>query len=179
MQTGGRRGSAGSAFPFCLLPLRAPAKRSRATLIGRPRPGAKPLHGRCGVPIRVLATAAGRYCPGRVTRRYRRCDDSVTICRSRNLTGGGRRSTVSSEESDGGGPVKRRVVLIVAQDAGLRARMARSLGAAGYAVELAGTPRRAGEVLAAGGIRVVIVVPDGFGPVADLIEEARAAVGPV
>ncbi|HZU91886.1 MAG TPA: winged helix-turn-helix domain-containing protein [Stellaceae bacterium] len=75
--------------------------------------------------------------------------------------------------------MKRRVVLIVAQDAGLRARMARSLGAAGYAVELAGTPRRAGEVLAAGGIRVVIVVPDGFGPVADLIEEARAAVGPV
>ncbi|HJU16736.1 MAG TPA: winged helix-turn-helix domain-containing protein [Stellaceae bacterium] len=74
--------------------------------------------------------------------------------------------------------MKRRVVLIIAQEAGLRARMARSLGAAGYAIELAQAPQRAGEVLEAGGICAAVVVSDGLGPAgAKLIAAARAALG--
>jgi DNA-binding winged helix-turn-helix (wHTH) protein len=74
--------------------------------------------------------------------------------------------------------MKRLVVLIVAQDVGLRARMVRSLHAAGYAVELAENPRRAGEVLAAGGVCAAVIVPDGLGPAgARLVNQARDALG--
>jgi class 3 adenylate cyclase/DNA-binding response OmpR family regulator len=76
--------------------------------------------------------------------------------------------------------MKRRVVLIAARDTDLRARMARSLGAAGYGLELAENVRRAGEVLTAGGIDAAVIVPDGLGPAATrLVSQARDAIGRV
>ncbi|HJU19034.1 MAG TPA: winged helix-turn-helix domain-containing protein, partial [Stellaceae bacterium] len=76
--------------------------------------------------------------------------------------------------------MKRRIVLIVAQETGLRTRMAHSLGAAGYAVALAASVRRAGELLEAGGIEAAVVVPDGPGPAAaQLVAEVRVVLGRV
>jgi two-component system OmpR family response regulator len=54
-------------------------------------------------------------------------------------------------------------ILVVADDAPLRATFARWLLTAGYAVELAESPRRAREVVANAGISLAIVAPVGFG----------------
>src|SRR5262249_55335084 len=54
----------------------------------------------------------------------------------------------------------RRCLLVVAQQIELRARMARVLHAAGYAVELADSQKRALELAAGGQIETAIVVPN-------------------
>ena len=54
-------------------------------------------------------------------------------------------------------------ILIVAEDAALRATLARWLLHAGYAVELAESPRRAHEVVAKAAIALAIVAPQGLG----------------
>ena len=64
-------------------------------------------------------------------------------------------------------------ILIVAEDAALRATLARWLLQAGYAVELAESPRRAHEVISKTSIAVAIVAPQGLGAVG---VELRGAV---
>ena len=54
----------------------------------------------------------------------------------------------------------RKNILVVAQDAGFRAMLARALGAAGYAVELAEGAKRAREVLAEGHVDLGILAED-------------------
>jgi two-component system OmpR family response regulator len=54
-------------------------------------------------------------------------------------------------------------ILVVADDAPMRATLARWLLTAGYAVELAESPRRAREVIADAGISLAIVAPVGLG----------------
>jgi DNA-binding response OmpR family regulator len=54
-------------------------------------------------------------------------------------------------------------ILIVADDAALRANLARWLIAAGYAVDLAESPKHAREVVANNGIALALVVPDRLG----------------
>jgi DNA-binding response OmpR family regulator len=74
--------------------------------------------------------------------------------------------------------VRRRAVLIAAQDATLRATVARVVRAAGYAVELADGIRRAREIATGGKIGLAIVAPDEFGSAgADLVREVRNAIG--
>src|SRR5450631_1506106 len=68
-------------------------------------------------------------------------------------------------------------ILFVADDAALRATLARWLLQAGYAVELAENPRRAQEVGSKGGIALAIVAPEGFG--APGLELARELAGEV
>jgi DNA-binding response OmpR family regulator len=68
-------------------------------------------------------------------------------------------------------------ILVVADDASLRATLARWLLRAGYAVELAEGPRRAHEVISKAGIALVIVAPQGLGaPGAELAHEFAGAV---
>jgi predicted ATPase/DNA-binding response OmpR family regulator/class 3 adenylate cyclase len=74
--------------------------------------------------------------------------------------------------------VRRRAVLIAAQDATLRATVARVVRAAGYAVELADGIRRARQIATGGKIDLAIVAPDEFGSAgADLVREVRNAIG--
>jgi Response regulators consisting of a CheY-like receiver domain and a winged-helix DNA-binding domain len=54
-------------------------------------------------------------------------------------------------------------ILVVADDASLRATLARWLLRAGYAVELAESPRRAHEVAAKATISLAMVAPQGLG----------------
>src|SRR5450631_3555689 len=54
-------------------------------------------------------------------------------------------------------------ILVVADDAALRATLARWLIAAGYAVELAESLKRAREVVANAGIALALVAPDRLG----------------
>lgn len=62
-------------------------------------------------------------------------------------------------------------ILVVADDATLRATLARWLLQAGYAVELAESPRRAHEVASKAGIALAMMAPQGLGaPGAELAE---------
>jgi len=71
-------------------------------------------------------------------------------------------------------------ILVVADDAALRATLARWLMAAGYALELAEGPKRAREVIAKSDIALAIVAPDGLGASGgDLARELDAQVGRV
>jgi DNA-binding response OmpR family regulator len=63
-------------------------------------------------------------------------------------------------------------ILVLAEDAGLRATLARWLLGAGYAVELAETSKRAREVAAGADISLALIAPDGFG--GEAAELARA-----
>src|SRR5450756_2057640 len=54
-------------------------------------------------------------------------------------------------------------ILVVADNASLRATLARWLLQAGYAVELAESPRRAHEVASKATIRLAMVAPQGLG----------------
>jgi DNA-binding response OmpR family regulator len=80
-------------------------------------------------------------------------------------------------------------ILVVAEDASLRGRLARWLLASGYSVELAESVRRAREVIDGGDVALVVLVPDELGvaddelayefsePVEHLIVIAAAAAG--
>ena len=68
-------------------------------------------------------------------------------------------------------------ILVVADDAALRATVARWLLAADYAVELAESPKRAREVVANTGIALALVAPDPAGAVG--VELARELGGQV
>jgi two-component system OmpR family response regulator len=68
-------------------------------------------------------------------------------------------------------------ILVVADDAELRATLARWLMAAGYAVELAESLKRAREVVAGTGIALALVAPDQLGAIG--AEPARELGGPV
>src|SRR6516162_6782457 len=68
----------------------------------------------------------------------------------------------------------RRCILVVAQQIELRARIARVLQSAGYAVELAESQKRALELAAGGQIEAAIVVPSG--DLAGLSRELRDKV---
>ena len=69
-------------------------------------------------------------------------------------------------------------ILVVAEDAPLRATLARWLMAAGYAVELAESPKRAREVVENETIALAIVAPQRLGPPGlDLARALRGAVG--
>ena len=71
-----------------------------------------------------------------------------------------------------------RRVLIVAHDVALRAGLARVLGHAGYAFELAEGPNRAREIVDDGNVALAIVEPRGFGNAGlGLTRELRRAVG--
>src|SRR5436305_11410645 len=78
------------------------------------------------------------------------------------------------------GPCSRMVkpgILIVADDASLRATLARWLLQAGYAVELAENPKRAHEVASKAAIVLAIVAPQGLGaPGVELADELAGAV---
>ncbi|QOZ43796.1 hypothetical protein XH89_10110 [Bradyrhizobium sp. CCBAU 53340] len=65
-------------------------------------------------------------------------------------------------------------ILVVAHDASLRATVARWLIQAGYAVELAESPKRAHEVVAKATIALAIVAPQGSG--IELAQELEGAV---
>jgi two-component system OmpR family response regulator len=68
-------------------------------------------------------------------------------------------------------------ILVVADDAALRATLARWLLQAGYAVELAESPRRAHEVASKAGISLAMVAPQGLGaPGAELAHELTEVV---
>jgi two-component system OmpR family response regulator len=68
-------------------------------------------------------------------------------------------------------------ILIVADDASLRATLARWLLQAGYAVELAESPRRAHEVVSKAAITLAMVAPQGLGaPGADITHELADVV---
>jgi two-component system OmpR family response regulator len=68
-------------------------------------------------------------------------------------------------------------ILIVADDAATRATLARWLLQAGYAVELAESPRRAREIGSKAGVALAIVAPEGFGaPGLDLARELAGEV---
>ncbi|WP_050419432.1 response regulator transcription factor [Bradyrhizobium tropiciagri] len=63
-------------------------------------------------------------------------------------------------------------ILVVADDASLRATLARWLSRAGYAVELAESPRRANEVASKATISLAMIAPQGLGtPGAELVHE--------
>ena len=66
-------------------------------------------------------------------------------------------------------------ILVVADDAALRATLARWLMTAGYAVELAESPKRARQVAETSGIALTLVAPERLGP--DGIELARELGG--
>jgi DNA-binding response OmpR family regulator len=66
-------------------------------------------------------------------------------------------------------------ILVVADDAALRATLARWLMSAGYAVELAESPKRAREVIESSSITIALVAPERLGP--DGIELARELSG--
>lgn len=69
-------------------------------------------------------------------------------------------------------------ILIVADDATLRATLARWLMAAGYTIELAESGKRAREVAATGDVALALVDPDGLDDdTADLIRDLAAEVG--
>lgn len=68
-------------------------------------------------------------------------------------------------------------ILVVADNAALRATLARWLLQAGYALELAENPRRAQEVGSKAGIALAIVAPEGFGAAG--LELARELAGEV
>ena len=71
-----------------------------------------------------------------------------------------------------------RRVLIAARDVALRADLARALGHAGYAFELAEGPKRAREVVDDGNVALAIVEPRGFGNAGlELTRELRRAIG--
>src|SRR5262249_2196976 len=71
-------------------------------------------------------------------------------------------SIATSREHDATPTMKARI-LIVAEDATLRATLARWLLAAGYAVELAESARRAREVIAGENVALAILAPHGMG----------------
>src|SRR5579862_5480973 len=64
-------------------------------------------------------------------------------------------------------------ILVLADDANLRATLARCLLAAGYAVELAESAKRARDVLAAERIALAILAGDGPGAAAELARELQ------
>jgi DNA-binding response OmpR family regulator len=68
-------------------------------------------------------------------------------------------------------------ILVVADNAALRATLARWLLQAGYAIELAENPRRAQEIGSKAGIALAIVAPEGFGAAG--LELARELAGEV
>ena len=68
-------------------------------------------------------------------------------------------------------------ILVVAEDATVRATLARWLMAAGYAVELAEGPKRAREVIDNETIALAIVAPQGLASAPDLARELRDAIG--
>jgi DNA-binding response OmpR family regulator len=68
-------------------------------------------------------------------------------------------------------------ILVVADNAALRATLARWLLQAGYALELAENPRRAQEIGSKAGIALAIVAPEGFGAAG--LELARELAGEV
>src|SRR2546428_5802781 len=71
-------------------------------------------------------------------------------------------------------------ILVVARDADRRAKLARLLMGAGYAVELSEEPRRAQELAQAGGVRLAVLAPDDFGAAgADLARQLRDRLGDV
>src|SRR5258708_5798536 len=68
-------------------------------------------------------------------------------------------------------------ILVVADSAPLRATLSRWLLGAGYAVELAESPRHAREVVSKPGIALIIVAPQGFGAAgAGLVQELAGQV---
>jgi len=68
-------------------------------------------------------------------------------------------------------------ILVAAGDAPLRATLARWLMAAGYAVELAESPKRAREVVANEAVALAIVAPDRLGPAgAELARELGSQI---
>jgi len=68
-------------------------------------------------------------------------------------------------------------ILVVADDAAMRATLARWLMQAGYAVELAESPRRAHDVAAKAAISLALVAPQGLGaPGAELAHELAEMV---
>ncbi len=71
-------------------------------------------------------------------------------------------------------------ILVIADDASLRATLAKWLLQAGYAVELAESPRRAREVISKPGIGLAILAPQGLGaPGIELARELADEVGHV
>src|ERR1700736_807415 len=69
-------------------------------------------------------------------------------------------------------------ILVVAEDAPVRATLARWLMAAGYAVELAESPKRAREVAENETVALAIVAPQRLGaPGLDLARELRGTIG--
>ena len=69
-------------------------------------------------------------------------------------------------------------ILVVAEDATVRATLARWLMAASYAVELAESPKRAREVIGNEAVTLAIVAPQGLGAAGlDLARELRGAIG--
>lgn len=69
-------------------------------------------------------------------------------------------------------------ILVVANDASLRATIARGLLRAGYAVELAESPKHAREVMAEEGIALAILAPHGMGTAAsELAREFKEKIG--
>jgi DNA-binding response OmpR family regulator len=69
-------------------------------------------------------------------------------------------------------------ILVVAEDASVRATLARWLMAASYAVELAESPKRAREVMESETVALAIADPQGLGSAGrDLARELRAAIG--
>jgi len=72
----------------------------------------------------------------------------------------------------------KQLILVVAEDAPLRATLARWLMAAGYAVELAESPKRAREVVENEAIALAIVAPQRLGPPGlDLARALRGTIG--
>jgi DNA-binding response OmpR family regulator/class 3 adenylate cyclase len=71
-------------------------------------------------------------------------------------------------------------VLILAESAALRATIARFVRAAGHPAELAGSPRRARQLVADGGVGLAIVAPGQFGPGgSELAAELHDGIGRV
>jgi DNA-binding response OmpR family regulator len=68
-------------------------------------------------------------------------------------------------------------ILVVADDATLRAMLARGLLQAGYAVELAESARRAREVIAQESVALAILAPRGVTAVTELARELKDKVG--
>src|SRR5580692_9770346 len=69
-------------------------------------------------------------------------------------------------------------ILVVAEDAQVRAALARWLMAAGYAVELAEGAKRAREVIDSEAVVLGIIAPQGLGAAGrDLARELRGSIG--
>ena len=68
-------------------------------------------------------------------------------------------------------------ILVVAEDAPVRATLARWLMAAGYAVELAESPKRAREVIENEAVALAILAPQRFGAAGQAFaRELRGAI---